>query len=71
MSETRDTPIGKVVMLGTTEQNDKQQKIFYARYKFVKEEAQRRGWDNDIEKLSLTQLLEINEMDEWKNPEIN
>ena len=55
-------------MTGTKKQNEMTQKVLYARGEFVKAESLRRGWPEDPEKLSISQILEITEMKEWKMP---
>lgn len=68
--EMRETPFGSVLMPGTVEENDRKQKILYARHKFVTDECSRRGWPKDFNKLSIDQVMEIREMEDWKNPKI-
>ena len=52
----------------TQKQTDHIQRVLEARHAFVTEYCKTRGWPDNVECLTIAQILEIREQDGWKNP---
>lgn len=59
-------PFGGVAVAPTGNASDRQ-RIVDARAKVVVDYCKAKGWPTDPTKLSIAQIMEIREQDEWKN----
>lgn len=59
--------IGRIMLTGTPEENEKHKKLVEGRHKFSQEYIKKKGWGQP-DTLSIPQIMEIREQEGWKNP---
>lgn len=62
---------GSVISLGSQADADRQKAIIDARHTFAMKYCREHGWPEDPGQLSIDQILEIREHEEWKNPKVD
>lgn len=55
-------------MLGSDKQADREEAIINARHEFCLKYMAEKGWGDDVTKLTIDQVLEINDQPEWQDP---
>jgi hypothetical protein len=69
VSNRIDLPGGGVALhLGPKEEVPEMQRIINARYDFSITFCRSKGWSEELEELSIEQILEIRQQEGWKNP---
>lgn len=60
--------LGYAIHMGTDKEADRHQAIIAARHAFTLTYMKEQGWGENIEDLSITQVLEIREQPGWGDP---
>jgi hypothetical protein len=60
---------GFAISMGSDQEVKAEQEFINKRAAFTLKYMKEKGWGEDIEKLSIDQLMEIRDQPEWKNPE--
>ena len=60
--------LGHIVHMGSKEEAGEHQRVLNARGEFAKKYAKENGWGEDLEQLSMQQIMEIRKQEGWKNP---